>query len=29
MEETMDKRTTWRPRKSTSVEEMANPFQLE
>ncbi len=23
-----DKRTTWRPRKFTSVEEMSNPFQV-
>jgi hypothetical protein len=26
VEEMMGKRTAWRPRKSTSVEEMANPF---
>jgi hypothetical protein len=26
MEEATDKRTTWRPRKFTSMEEMSNPF---
>ncbi len=26
VEETTDKRTTWLPRKFTSVEEIANPF---
>jgi hypothetical protein len=26
VEETTDKRTTWRPRKVISVEEMSNPF---
>jgi hypothetical protein len=26
VEEAMDKRTTWQPRKFTRVEEMANPF---